>query len=78
MLYHLEITNKTYDLNNIYDRVILREDLRQLGFFKVCDFERYYRWFDEEMIGKTRVLEVLMAIKMFVISKVPLHLKKIN
>lgn len=75
VLYYLELTNKTYDLNNIYDRVILREDLRQQGFFKMLDFQRFYPWFDQEDIGKPRVLEVMTAVKFFVTYKMP-HLIK--
>lgn len=78
ILYKLDLNNRIYDLNDVYHRVILREDLRQYGFFKMLDFEKYYRWFDEEMIGRERVSELLSAIKFFVISKMPYLIKNKN
>lgn len=71
ILYTWNLNNRQYNLNNVLDRIELREDLREWGFFKDKDNEKYYTWFSEESIGRKRVTEIMNAVKLFTIVKLP-------
>lgn len=77
-LYTLILNNREYNLNNVYDRIALRDTLSMFGFFKDEENKKYYPWFAEESIGKANVMECLSAIKLFIIARVPKDLEKLN
>lgn len=65
--YYFNMFGKAYNLDDLMERLRLRLDLFKIGFFNK-ENDKYYSWFEEDKIGKSRVLEILNAIKLFIKS----------
>lgn len=69
MLYTWNLINKAYNLNSVIERIIFRDDLQREGFFKENGNMKYFTWFEDESIGKKKVIELMTEIKGFTMLK---------
>lgn len=77
MLY-LEITNKTYDLDEILQRIEMRDDLAELGFFDVKGYEKMFEVFEKEKVTRDELGELMTAIKLYTVAQAPQWRKRLN
>lgn len=77
-LYLFNLFGKSYNMAIISDRQEMRIVLARMGFFRIEENKKYFDMFEEPRIGKENVMELLSAIKLFAITKIPRELKKEN
>lgn len=61
----LQSTNRQYDLDRTESRIVMREDLDQLGFFTVDGYNKYWTWFEQPMMPFAMISEMLWSIRLF-------------
>ena len=71
MLYRLTENEPYYDMENPKERLYLRADLEDKGFFKIEGNMQYWSWFELPVLTKEAGVDLFNAMRLFAYTLIP-------